>query len=154
MEESKNSERVVAEAPAPKAPATDAVLEDRAWLLGALGWAVPGLGHLVLKKFDRAAVFFFSVVAMALLGLAMGGKLYAPPFGGEQGLFVLTLHVLGFIGDLGTGALFFVAKLAGLGGDYMDRALGDYGTVFFLCAGLLNYLIALDAYDIAVGRKG
>lgn len=125
----------------------------RPWLLGALGWAVPGLGHLLLKKFDRALVFSISIVVMGGLGLAMGGKLYAPPFARSQGLFVALLHFLGFLGDLGAGVMFFVAELAGWGRTYMDRALGDYGTVFFLCAGILNLLTALDAYDIAVGKK-
>lgn len=127
--------------------------EARGWMLGALGWAIPGLGHLILKKYVRAAVFFVSVAAMGVMGLAMGAKLYAPPFDRSQGFFVLLLHVLGFVGDLGAGAMFIVARLAGLGQQYMDRALGDYGTVFFLCAGLLNLLTALDAYDIAVGKK-
>ena len=129
-------------------------LEARGWVLGALGWAIPGLGHLLQKKYDRAAVFFVCVVSLGLLGLAMGAKLYAPPFDRSQGFFVLLLHVLGFVGDLGTGTLFVGARMMGLGQFYMDRALGDYGTVFFLCAGMLNLLTALDAYDIAVGKKG
>lgn len=127
--------------------------EARGWILGALGWAIPGLGHMLQKKYDRAAVFFFSVVVMGLLGLAMGAKLYGPPFDRSQGFFVLLLHGLGFVGDLGAGTIFLVARWMGLGQSYMDRALGDYGTVFFLCAGLLNMLTALDAYDIAVGKK-
>ena len=127
--------------------------EARGWLLGSLGWLIPGLGHLVLKKVDRGLAFFFSIMAMGVMGLTMGGKLYAPPFDHGQGLFVSLLHWLGFLGDLGAGLLFFVAAYLGMGKEYMDRALGDYGTVFFLCAGLLNLLTALDAYDIAVGKK-
>lgn len=141
-------------AESPPAPAVAPGVETRGWLLGTLGWVVPGLGHLLLRKYDRATVFFFSIVAMAALGLAMGAKLYGPPFERTQGFFVLLLHLLGFVGDLGTGSLFVLARAAGLGESYMDRALGDYGTVFFLCAGLLNLLTALDAYDIAVGKKG
>lgn len=124
-----------------------------AWLVGVSGWGIPGLGHLLLKKYDRALAFFFSIVSMGVLGLAMGGKLYVPPFERSQGLFVAILHVLAFLGDLGVGALFFLAQSLGLGQEYMDRALGDYGTVFFLCAGMLNLLTALDAYDIAAGKK-
>ncbi len=138
----------------PEAPPARARRQTQAWLLGLVGWAVPGLGHLLQKKYDRAGVFFFSIVAMASLGLAMGGKLYAPPFDHSQGSFVTLLHLLGFLGDLGAGALFFLAQFLGLGREYMNRALGDYGTVFFLCAGLLNLLTALDAYDVAVGKKG
>lgn len=127
--------------------------ETRAWFLAGLGWAVPGLGHFLLRRFDRAGVFFTSIVAMGGLGLAMGGKLYGPTLDRSQGLFVALLHFLGFVGDLGAGAMFLIGRLAGMGQMYMDRALGDYGTVFFLSAGLLNLLTALDAYDIAVGKK-
>lgn len=134
-------------------PAVTAREEARAWLLAAMGWVMPGFGHLMLRKFDRGAVFFASIIAMATLGLAMGGKIYGPPFDRSGGLFVALLHVLGFLGDLGMGAMFFGAQVAGLGQYYTDRALGDYGTVFFLSAGLLNLLTVLDAYDIAVGKK-
>lgn len=116
------------------------------YAVGVAGWLVPGLGHLLLRKLDRAVVFFFSIVAMAGLGLAMGGRL----FNWEPGhLF----HLLGFLADLCAGLLFFGAKLLSLGKGDLSRALGDYGTTFFLAAGLLNLLTALDAYDIAVGKK-
>jgi hypothetical protein len=29
----------------------------------------------------------------------------------------------------------------------------EFGTAYIAGAGLLNYLVALDAYDIAVGKK-
>lgn len=148
------SEIETSKAATQKASAEAGGAEVRGSLLGVLGWAVPGLGHLLLKKFDCAAVFFISIVTMGVLGLAMGGKLYAPPFEHSHGLFVTLLHIMGFVGDMGAGVLFFVAQYhLELGQNYMDRAIGDYGTVFFLCAGLLNLLTALDAYDIAVGRK-
>ncbi len=123
------------------------------YVVGFLGWLLPGLGHLVQRKYDRAGIFFVSVAAMAGLGVAMGAKLYVLPFGEGQGMFVGLLHVLAFLGDLGAGLLFFLGWMAGFGRDYLARASGDYGTVFFLCAGLLNLLTVLDAYDIAVGKK-
>lgn len=135
-----------------RAPATPGQMA-LGWLLSFLGWLLPGLGHLLQRKYDRAVVFFASVTTMAGLGLAMGAKLYGPGIERGQGLFVMVLHLLGFLGDLGAGLYYFAAKWAGLGEHYMPRALGDYGTVFFLCAGLLNLLTALDAYDIAVGKK-
>lgn len=118
----------------------------KAYAIGLAGWLVPGLGHLLLRKLDRALVFFFSILAMAGLGLAMGGRLF--DWGGGT-LF----QRLGFLANLGAGLVFFGAKLAGLGQGELSRALGDYGTTFFLTAGLLNLLTALDAYDIAVGKK-
>ena len=133
--------------------AAPAPFQKRHLLIGVLAWLVPGLGHLAQKKWDRAAIFFFSIATMAGLGLAMGAKLYVPPFGNGQGLFVTVLHGLSFIADVGAGLLFPVSWLAGFGRIYLDRASGDYGTVFFLCAGLLNMLTVLDACDIARGRK-
>ena len=123
------------------------------FMAGSLGWIVPGLGHLLLRKYDRAAVFFVSILAMAGLGLQMGGKLYAPPFGDADGFFTAVLHAMSFVGDLGAGMVFFAGWMAGFGREYLARASGDYGTVFFLCAGLLNLLTVLDAYDIAAGKK-
>lgn len=130
---------------ADEAPANPVAL-GKAYAVGFAGWLVPGLGHLILGKLDRAIVFFLSIVAMAGLGLAMGGRL----FGWEPGNF---FHLLGFFADLGAGLLYFGAKLMELGKGQLERALGDYGTTFFLAAGLLNLLTALDAYDIAVGKK-
>lgn len=144
-------EKVVADS-----TATD-VSETRsaAWpfLVGGLGWLIPGLGHFVQKKYDRAAIFLVSIATMAGLGLAMGAKLYAPPFAEDQGFLVSLLHILAFLGDLGAGAMFFLAWGVGMGQEYLGRASGDYGTVFVLCAGLLNMLTVLDAYDIATGKK-
>ena len=122
------------------------------FMIAGAGWFVPGLGHLILKKWDRGAAFFVSIVALAGVGLAMGAKLYVPPFTG-QGAFIAILHSLAFIADLGAGLLYPVSWMAGFGREYLDRASGDYGTVFFLCAGLLNLLTVLDVYDIAAGRK-
>lgn len=118
----------------------------QAYAIAVAGWVVPGMGHLILRKVDRAVVFFFSILAMAGLGLAMGGRLYDWEPGN---LF----HLLGFLADLGAGLVFFGAKLIGLGRGNLAQALGDYGTAFFLTAGLLNLLTALDAYDVAVGKK-
>jgi len=123
-------------------------------LIGAVGWLVPGLGHLVLREYDRALVFFVSIGALAGLGLAMGAKLYVLPISGDQGLFVTILHSLSFVADLGAGLLYPASWFAGFGREYLDRASGDYGTVFFLCAGLLNMLTVFDAFDIASRRKG
>ncbi|MBI2956264.1 MAG: hypothetical protein HYY26_03010 [Acidobacteria bacterium] len=125
----------------------------RPYVLAALGWVVPGLGHLLQRKFDRGIVFLLSIGTMATLGLAMGAKVYPPALERGQGLFVAVLHLLGFLGELGAGMFYGAAWLAGWGESYMSRAVGDYGTVFFLCAGLLNLLTALDAYDIAAGKK-
>jgi len=36
-----------------------------------LGWIVPGLGHVVQKKYLRGAGFFVSIAVLTTLGLVM-----------------------------------------------------------------------------------
>lgn len=111
-----------------------------------LGWAVPGLGHAVQKKYGRALLFFVSIFAMTGLGLAMGGRVY--PFQTDN-----PLTILAFFADLGNGLLYLLSRFLSFGGGELKNATFEFGTAFIAGAGLLNYLVALDAYDIAVGKK-
>jgi len=60
---------------------------------------------------------------------------------------------LAALADLGIGALYFVAWGLGLGAGNVVAPSYEYGNTFLIVAGLLNVLVALDTYDIAVGRK-
>ncbi len=111
-----------------------------------LGWAVPGLGHAIQRKYARSAVFFVSIVAMTALGLTMGGRVY--PFQTEN-----PLTILAFFADLGNGLFYALARLFGWGAGELERATFEFGTAFIAGAGLLNFLVALDAHDIAAGKK-
>ena len=111
-----------------------------------LGWAVPGLGHAVQKKYLRAILFSISIFAMTGIGLAMGGRVY--PFQTEN-----PLTILAFFSDLGNGLFYGLSRLFGWGGGDLERATFEFGTAFIAGAGLLNFLIALDAYDIGAGKK-
>ena len=110
------------------------------------GWLVPGLGHLLQKKFWRAAAFFISIGAMIALGVVMGGKIY--PFQTEN-----KLTILAFFADLGNFLVYGLSRLLSFGQGALERATFEFGTAYIAGAGLLNYLIALDAYDIARGKK-
>jgi hypothetical protein len=111
-----------------------------------LGWAVPGLGHAIQRKYARAAVFFVSILAMTALGLAMGGRVY--PFQTEN-----PLTILAFFADLGNGLFYGLTRLLGWGPGELERATFEFGTAYIAGAGLLNFLVALDAHDIAAGKK-
>ena len=125
-----------------------------AWLIGAAAWFFPGLGHILLQRFGRAALMGGSIIACFIIGLAMGGHMFDLSTG--QGSSQL-LQVPPMIANIGTGALYIVSWLAGYG--FADdptqaaRATYEYGNTFLLIAGLLNYLAMLDAFDIAAGRK-
>ena len=110
------------------------------------GWLVPGLGHLLQGRWIRAVLLFVSITSMFALGLAMHGKIYAPNTGE-------LLDMLGFIGDLGNGLLYFLSALLGWGQNIVQVVTADYGTKFLVVAGLLNFISAVDAHSIRLGRK-
>lgn len=112
----------------------------------AVGWLVPGLGHIIQKRWIRGLLLLISVSAMYLLGLGMQGKVYAPNTGD-------ILEMLGFVGDIGAGGLYIVSKGLGWGQGAIYRATADYGTKYLVVAGLLNIICAVDAYHIALGKK-
>ena len=111
-----------------------------------VGWLVPGAGHIMLKRYVRGLLLFISVVAMFLIGLAMNGRVYKPN-GGD------ILDILGFVGDVGAGALYFLAIVMDWGTAMAANAAADYGNTFLIVAGLLNFIAASDAHHIALGKK-
>ncbi len=124
-----------------------------AWLVAISAWFIPGSGHLILRKWGRAALMGGVVWLCFFLGMAMGGHMFDLSTG--QGSSVW-LQVPPMIANLGSGALYIVSWLLGIG--FADdpqqaaRATYEYGNTFLLIAGLLNYLTMLDAFDIAAGR--
>ena len=113
------------------------------------GLLVPGLGHLLLKRWVRGALLLVSIVLMFYIGLQMDGQLYRPP---ESGQWV-SLNTLGCFADVGVGIPYVLALQSGWGSGVPTSQTFDYGWAYLIVAGLLNYLIVLDAYDIAQGRK-
>lgn len=109
------------------------------------GWLVPGLGHLVLRRWSKAAVYFLCVGGLACAGLAMRGGIFGP---GAADVF----DRLGFFADLGAGVFYLLAHQIQAAGPDVAHATGDYGTRLFAAAGMLNLLTVLEAYDI--GRGG
>ncbi len=110
------------------------------------GWLVPGLGHLMQGKWIRAVLLFVSITCMFALGLAMHGKIYAANTGE-------VLDMLGFVGDLGNGALYISSSVFDWGQNIVQVVTADYGTKFIVVAGLLNFVSAVDAHSLRLGRK-
>lgn len=109
------------------------------------GWLVPGAGHFLLRKWIRGTLLAVSIISMFALGMAMRGKLYS----GAQDV----LDLLGLVGDLGNGLMFFVCKFLGIGAHHVRMTTADYGTKFMVVAGLLNIIAAVDAHNLRTGRK-
>jgi hypothetical protein len=109
-------------------------------------WLLPGLGHLIQGRYRRGVLLMLAVFVMFFAGLGMQGKVYSFNTGD-------LLDILGFVGDVGAGALYFIAKAMDWGIGNIHRAVADYGTKFIVVAGLLNVIAAVDAYHIAIGKK-
>lgn len=127
-----------------RAAARPASLE--AWWVMAAGWAVPGLGYFLNRKWIRGVLILVCVVGMFWLGLALQGQIYGFNTGDP-------LDILGWIGDICAGALYFITRAVGAGGGNAYSVMGDYGTKFLIAAGLLNLLAASDARDVYLGKK-
>jgi hypothetical protein len=109
-------------------------------------WIIPGLGHLALKRWGRALIFFVCVGGLAIVGYLLRGNVF-PPHSAD--LF----DTLGFVADASTGIFYLAARFFERAGPDVSRAAGDYGTRFIAAAGIVNLLSVFDAYEIALGRR-
>jgi hypothetical protein len=115
-------------------------------LAPAIGWLIPGAGHLIQRRWVRGLLLLISIGALFVLGLLMQGHIYKAN-GGD------ILDMLGFIGDLGAGGMYIVTLAMNAGQGAIAFAIADYGTKFMIVAGLLNFIAVADAYHIAIGKK-
>jgi hypothetical protein len=118
----------------------------RSALVCLVAWAVPGAGHLWQARYAKGLVFLVTLPAMFAIGLALEGRIF--PFQLSEPLVGLAA-----IADLGIGVTYFISKAAGFGAGRVVAMTYEYGNSFLIVSGLLNLLVVLDAYDIAVGRK-
>jgi len=118
----------------------------KAYSIMFLSWLVPGMGHIIQKKYLKGIVFLVGILLLLILGIIMQGKFY------DTKEFH-PLMVLGFLGDLGSGLFYFIIKLAGLGKGNIQAVTYHYGTTYMVSAGLINYLVALNAFDVARGKR-
>jgi hypothetical protein len=112
----------------------------------AVGWLIPGAGHIIQRRWIRGALLLVSIGSLFVLGLMMQGHIYKAN-GGD------ILDILGFIGDLGAGGMYIVTLAMNWGQGAVAFAIADYGTKFMIVAGLLNFIAVADAYHIAIGKK-
>ena len=115
-------------------------------LLCLAAWAIPGVGHLWQGRRAKGLIFLIALPLMFAIGLAIQGRLF--PFE-----FSDPLVGLACIADFGIGIPYFIANALGLGAGDVRAVTYEYGNAFVMTAGLLNFLVVIDAYDIALGRK-
>ncbi len=129
-----------------RATAADRTQTAHPALILLAAWLIPGLGHLWQGRRQRGLVLLVTVPLMFGVGLWLGGRLF--PFEFRQPLVALAAFA-----DLGIGLPYLIATAMNLGAGAVTAPSYEYGNAFLIVAGLLNMLIVLDAYDIALGRK-
>ncbi len=109
---------------------------------------MPGAAHLWLGRRSKGLIFLIALPLMFAIGLAIDGRVFPLTFDLSQPLVCLAA-----LADLGVGWPYFVAHALGYGGGQVRAVTYEYGNAFVIVAGLLNTLVIIDAYDVAVGRK-
>jgi hypothetical protein len=115
-------------------------------LLCLAAWVIPGAGHFWMGRRQKGLVFLLALPAMFLVGLLLHGRVF--PFELSEPLVALAA-----IANVCAGAPWMIARMLDAGGGTVTAATYEHGNCFLIVSGLLNFLVILDAYDIAMGRK-
>jgi len=110
-----------------------------------LTWLFPGLGHWLLGSRRRALLYGAVILTALFAGIAMHGRLYGP----VKDDFI---SWLASAANAGLGLLYPVCKLAGYSGG-SEHPLSEYGTIFILSAGLMNWLLLLETEELWKERR-
>ena len=129
-----------------RATAADETQSGALVLLCVAAWAIPGAGHLWLGRRNNGLVLLIALPLMFAIGLGLRGRLF--PFDLSDPLVALAA-----LAELGIGLTSVVANALGYGAGDVRAVTYEYGNAFLIVAGLLNVLVVIDAYDVALGRK-
>ncbi len=119
------------------------------WIAGFTGLLLPGAGHALARCRGRAAIYFVCTIGLFCFGVLYGARLQF-----HLG-FDDPLGVVRSAAQIVVGVPYLLARFLGFGQDpgLITRETFEYGSTFTEVAGLLNVLVAIDAFDIAAGRK-
>src|SRR5688500_2141614 len=124
---------------------------DNPVIIGIISWLIPGAGHLIQKRVIRGAIVAAVIWTMFVIAIVSGGAHY-PGFEFKDGQLLYLLNIFARTGN-GLGAIVSFIMAGTPSSQVAALATFEYGGRFLEVAGLLNYLAALDAVDITVGRK-
>jgi hypothetical protein len=119
-------------------------------IVALAAWMVPGLGHILLRRWGRGSVLFVAVAGLVLTGYHLRGIVFPMHLGSY---ISDPLGFLGGIGDAGSGVFYGMARFLEKAGPDVSRAAGDYGTKLIAAAGVANYLAVVDVIEIATWQK-
>lgn len=121
------------------------------YILGIIGWILPGVGHLLQGKIARGLIIAGVVWVMFIIAIVSGGAYY-PGFDMKDGFLLYWLNVFARMGN-GLGGVISYIIASTPSKDVAALATFEYGGRFLEVAGLINFLAALDAADLGIGRK-
>lgn len=124
---------------------------DNPIIIAVAAWFFPGAGHFMQGRKARALIISSTIWVMFVIAIFSGGAYY-PGFEFKDGQLLYLLNVFATFGN-GLGDLMSFLFSVTPAPDMAARASFEYGGRFLEVAGLLNYLAAIDAIDIYMGRK-
>src|SRR5918994_3729302 len=110
-------------------------------LLCVAAWAIPGAGHFWLGRVQKGVVFFVALTTMFVTGLVLKGRLF--PFEWNEPLVALAA-----LANAGLGLPWVIGRSLDLGAGVVTAMSYEYGNCFLIVAGLLNFLVILDTFDV------
>ncbi|CAN5479070.1 hypothetical protein BH10ACI1_BH10ACI1_14680 [soil metagenome] len=119
--------------------------------ISLLSWFLPGLGHFWQGRIRRGVIIAAIIWTAFIIAILSGGAFY-PGFEFKDGFLLYLLNIFARFGN-GLGAIISFYLMANPPKDVAALATFEYGGRILEVAGLLNYLAAMDAADIYLGRK-
>jgi len=113
-----------------------------------LAWLVPGLGHYYLGQRPKAIILLCAIMSAFVIGVALA----------DFQAISIEHHKYAFFAQIGAGGptLSVLAATAGglasPGGRVVDP-LHSIGLLYTMVAGLLNFVVACDAYERVVKER-
>ena len=124
---------------------------NNVFIVSLLSWFLPGFGHLWQGRIKRGIIIAVVIWTAFIIAIWSGGAYY-PGFEFKDGFLLYLLNIFSRFGN-GLGAIISFFLAANPPKDVAALATFEYGGRILEVAGLLNYLAAMDAADIFLGRK-
>jgi hypothetical protein len=116
------------------------------FIIGLLGWLLPGAGHLLLKENKRAMIICVTVILTFCIGLYIGSVGVIDPVGATP-WYVYAAQVM-------TSPLVFKLGHISAGGGFPVYGWpNEIGQIYTSTAGLLNLLCIINAIYLAHLRR-
>lgn len=124
---------------------------NNVFFISLLSWFLPGVGHLWQGRIKRGIIIGVIIWTAFIIAILSGGAYY-PGFDFKDGALLYLLNIFARFGN-GLGAIISFVLMANPPQNVAALATFEYGGRILEVAGLLNYLAAMDAADIYLGRK-